>query len=156
MATKIIKEIDLYDSRYHFKIGILFCFCLILISFLLKNINKNDSIPFVANFNYVEGINNDTEVKIAGIKIGDVSEIAIASDQVTVNGYIDKNYDIPEDSIIKIKSDGIFGKKVLSIEPTPVQVKALLRPFPKRIVINNVRTNISTPRPTLFINSDST
>ena len=30
---------------------------------------------------------------------------------------IDRVYDIPEDSILKIKSDGIFGKKALSIEP---------------------------------------
>ena len=117
MAAKIITEIDSYNSRLHFKVGLFFITILVIIFFILKNINSNETIPFVATFNYVEGINNDTEVKIAGIKIGDVSEIAIASDQVTVNGYIDKNYDIPEDSIIKIKSDGIFGKKVLSIEP---------------------------------------
>ena len=117
MAAKIITEIDSYNSRLHFKVGFFFITILVIIFFILKNINNNETIPFVATFNYVEGINNDTEVKIAGIKIGDVSEIAIASDQVTVNGYIDKNYDIPEDSIIKIKSNGIFGKKVLSIEP---------------------------------------
>ena len=36
---------------------------------------------------------------------------------ITVNGLIDRAYDIPEDSILKIRSDGIFGKKALSIEP---------------------------------------
>ena len=41
----------------------------------------------------------------------------ISKDGVIINGYIDKKYNIPEDSIIKIKSDGIFGKKALSIEP---------------------------------------
>ncbi len=117
MAAKIISEIDSYDTRFHFKVGLFFITILLIIFFIFKNINNNETIPFVATFNYVEGINNNTEVKIAGIKIGDVSKIAIASDQVIVNGYIDKNYNIPEDSIIKIKSDGIFGKKVLSIEP---------------------------------------
>ncbi len=117
MAAKIITEIDSYDSRLHFKIGIIFITVLLIIFIILKNISKNDAIPFVATFNYVEGIDNDTEVKIAGIKIGDVSNITISSDQITVNGYIDRNYDIPGDSIIKIKSEGIFGKKVLSIEP---------------------------------------
>ena len=117
MAAKIITEIDSYNSRLHFKVGLFFITILVIIFFILKNINNNETIPFVATFNYVEGINNDTEVKIAGIKIGDVSNITISSDQITVNGYIDKNYDIPEDSIIKIKSEGIFGKKVLSIEP---------------------------------------
>ena len=117
MAAEIIKEIDLYNSKYHFKIGILFCFFLIFIFFLYKNINDNDSVPFVATFKYIEGIDNDTEVQIAGIKIGDVNKITISKDVITIYGLIDRQYDIPEDSILKIKSDGIFGKKALSIEP---------------------------------------
>ena len=117
MATEIIKEINSYNSKYHFKIGILFFLFLIFILFLYKNINDNDSVPFVASFNYIEGINNDTEVQIAGIKIGYVNKITISKDLIIINGFIDRVYDIPEDSILKIKSDGIFGKKALSIEP---------------------------------------
>ncbi len=118
MATKIIKEIDYNNNSYHLKIGFFFIFSLIAIFFLFKNINNNkDSIPFVAEFKYIEGINNNSEVQIAGIKIGDVSKIILSPDGVIVNGYIDRNYNIPKDSILKIKSDGIFGKKVLSIEP---------------------------------------
>ena len=117
MATEIIKEINLYNSKYHLKIGILFFLFLIFIFFLYKNINDNDSVPFVASFKYIEGINNDTEVQIAGIKIGYVNKITISKDVITINGLIDRVYNIPEDSILKIKSDGIFGKKALSIEP---------------------------------------
>ena len=117
MATEIIKEIDLYEPKYHIRVGILFCLFLFFIFFLFKNINKNDSIPFIATFNYVEGINNNTEVQFSGIKIGKVNNISISMDGITINGYIDNKYDIPEDSIIKIKSDGIFGRKVLFIEP---------------------------------------
>ena len=117
MATEIIKEIDLYNSKYHLKIGILFFLFLIFILFLHKNINDTDSVPFVASFKYIEGINNDTEVQIAGIKIGYVNKITISKDLIIINGLIDRVYDIPEDSILKIKSDGIFGKKALSIEP---------------------------------------
>ena len=117
MATKIINEIDSYDSKYHYQIGIVFTIFFISIFFIFKNINNNDEIPFVATFNYVEGINYNTEVQIAGIKIGEIGKIMISSDDVIINGYIDKIYNIPEDSIIKIKSIGMFGKKVLSIEP---------------------------------------
>lgn len=117
MATEIIKEIDSYDSKYHLKIGFVFFLCLILIFFLLKNMNRNDSIPFVATFNYVEGINIDSEVQLAGIKIGYINKINLSEDEVIINGYIDKKYNIPEDSIVKIKSNGIFGKKAMSIEP---------------------------------------
>ena len=117
MATEIIKEIDSYNYKYHLKIGILFCLFLSILLYLFKNINDNDTINFVASFSYVEGINSDTEVKLAGIKIGDVNKIIISTEGITVNGYIDREYDIPEDSIMKIRSDGIFGKKSLLIEP---------------------------------------
>jgi phospholipid/cholesterol/gamma-HCH transport system substrate-binding protein len=117
LATEIIKEINLYNSKYHLKIGILFFLFLILIFFLYKNINNNDSVPFVASFKYIEGIKNNSEVQIAGIKIGYVNKITISKDVITINGLIDREYNIPEDSILKIKSDGIFGKKALSIEP---------------------------------------
>ena len=118
MAAEIIKEIDLYDFKYHLKIGISSFIIAILIFFLIKNINPNsDSIHFTANFNYVEGVNNETEVQIAGIKIGEVNKIIFSRDEITIYGQIDKRYDIPQDSIIKIKSNGIFGRKALSIEP---------------------------------------
>ena len=117
MAAKIINEIDSYNLKYHFLIGIIFSFFLVSAIFVLNNINNNEVIPFEATFNYVEGIKNHTEVQIAGVKIGEVSEIMITPDGITLNGFIDKMYDIPKDSIIKIKSEGIFGKKVLSVEP---------------------------------------
>ena len=117
MASKIIKEIHSYDSKYHFNIGLTFIFFLLSIYLVFKNINNNEVIPFVATFDYVEGINNDTEVQIAGIKIGEVSRIMISSEGITIKGYIDKDYDIPKDSTLKIKSEGIFGKKALTIEP---------------------------------------
>ena len=84
---------------------------------IIKNISNNDSIPFIATFNYVEGINNNSEVQLAGIKIGDVNKIKISPDGIIINGYIESKYNIPEDSIVKIKSEGIFGRKALSIEP---------------------------------------
>ena len=118
MATEIIKEIDSYNSKYHLKIGLIFCIFLTILFLLMKNIlNNNNLIYFVANFNYVEGINNKSDVQLAGIKIGEVNQIIFSSDGIIVNGYIDREYNIPEDSIIKIKSDGIFGRKALSIEP---------------------------------------
>ena len=117
MATKIINEIDSYDPRYYLKIGIIFSFFLITIYFLFLNTNHKNSVPFVASFNYIEGINDNTEVQIAGIKVGEISKITLSTDKVIVNGYIDRKYNIPNDSILKIKSDGIFGKKTIFIEP---------------------------------------
>ena len=117
MATEIIKEIDSYSSSYNLKIGTIFFAFLLFFILIFKNTNNNNFIPFIATFNYIEGVNHDTEVKLAGIKVGNVNKIMISSDEVIINGYINDQYNIPEDSILKIKSDGIFGKKTLFIEP---------------------------------------
>ena len=117
MESKITQEIDSYETLYHFKIGVLFSFILIFLFLLLKNIPNNDSIPFIATFNYVEGVSDNSEVQLAGIKIGNINKIKIAPEGIIINGYIERKYNIPEDSIIKIKSEGIFGRKALSIEP---------------------------------------
>ena len=117
MATEIIKEIDSYSSSYNLKIGIIFFTFLLIFILIFKNTNNNNFIPFIATFNYIEGVNHDTEGKLAGIKVGNVNKIMISSDEVIINGYINDQYNIPEDSILKIKSDGIFGKKTLFIEP---------------------------------------
>ena len=44
-------------------------------------------------------------------------KVNLLNNQVLVSGFIDKTYDIPEDSIAIIRSNGIFGKKTLLIEP---------------------------------------
>ena len=90
---------------------------MVSVIYVFNNFSKNDVIPFEATFNYVEGINIDSEVQLSGIKIGNINKINISKDEVIINGYIDKKYNIPKDSIVKIKSNGIFGKKAISIEP---------------------------------------
>ena len=61
----------------------------------MKNLtNNNNSIHFVANFNYVEGIKNKSEVQLAGIKVGEVNQIMFSSEGIIVNGYIDSEYNL--------------------------------------------------------------
>lgn len=119
MATKIVSEIDSYSSSFHFKIG----FFSILIFFLISSFyqssdNSNKEIKFKSIFNYVEGISVGTDIEMAGLKIGIVDKISLnQNNEVVVEGIIDPLIDIPDDSILLIRSNGIFGKKSLLIEP---------------------------------------
>ena len=55
---------------------------------------------------------------MAGLKIGIVDKISLnQNNEVVVEGIIDPLIDIPDDSILLIRSNGIFGKKSLLIEP---------------------------------------
>lgn len=119
MATKIVSEIDSYSSSFHFKIGFFSILIFFLItSFYQSSDNSNKEIKFKSIFNYVEGISVGTDVEMAGLKIGIVDKISLnQNNEVVVEGIIDPLIDIPDDSILLIRSNGIFGKKSLLIEP---------------------------------------
>tara|TARA_Y100000768_G_scaffold388573_1_gene385289 strand:+ start:2097 stop:2540 length:444 start_codon:yes stop_codon:yes gene_type:complete len=113
----MISEIESFRSLTHLKVGFLTIFIFAFIFFLFKNFNQNQSFTFKSNFNYVEGLEIDSDVSIAGISIGKVTKLELINKKVIVHAFIKENYKIPLDSIITIRSDGIFGKKSLLIEP---------------------------------------
>tara|TARA_E500000178_G_scaffold52467_1_gene48343 strand:- start:1960 stop:2421 length:462 start_codon:yes stop_codon:yes gene_type:complete len=119
LATKIVSEIDSYSSSFHFKIGFFSILIFFLItSFYQSSDNSNKEIKFKSIFNYVEGISVGTDIEMAGLKIGIVDKISLnQNNEVVVEGIIDPLIDIPDDSILLIRSNGIFGKKSLLIEP---------------------------------------
>ncbi|NWH09028.1 MAG: outer membrane lipid asymmetry maintenance protein MlaD [Alphaproteobacteria bacterium] len=72
-----------------------------------------------ARFDRVDGIALGADVRLAGIKIGTVS--ALSLDQKTyladVELAVDKGVMLPEDSSVKITSEGLLGGSYLAIEP---------------------------------------
>ena len=117
MATKVVPELDNFTSKYHFFIGLIFLFLIFFLFSIYINLNFNDSTKFNALFKYAEGIEIGSSVKIAGIKIGEVTSIELNDGSVYLSGLIDSAHPIPSDSILQIQSDGIFGNKYLLIEP---------------------------------------
>ena len=89
----------------------------LLISFFLFNSVKPKINHFKAHFNYVEGLDIGSDVKLAGIPIGKVTNLEIDNDLIAVIGFIDYDFSIPKDSIASIRSEGLFGKKSLLINP---------------------------------------
>ena len=117
MATKVVPELDNFTSKYHFFVGLIFLFFIFFLFSIYINLNFNDSTKFNALFKYAEGIEIGSSVKIAGIKIGEVTSIQLKDGSVYLSGIIDSAHPIPSDSILQIQSDGIFGNKYLLIEP---------------------------------------
>ena len=116
MAAQIKIELDSFSSSFHLKIGFI-SLCVFLIFYFLFNSFNPQKKHFKAHFNYVEGLDIGSDVKIAGIPIGKVTNLEIENNLIAVTGFIDKNYDIPKDSIVSIRSEGLFGKKSLLINP---------------------------------------
>ena len=119
MAAKVIFEVDSYPLSFHFKNGIFFILILfIIIFFYQSSVNSNNKISFESIFTYSEGLSIGSDVEMSGLKIGEVNNISLnENNDVYVSGFINSDIDIPDDSILLIRSNGIFGKKSLLIEP---------------------------------------
>ena len=117
MVTKIVSEIDSFNSNLHFKIGLIFLLLLFFINYFSVNYVNQDKFFFTSYFNYTEGLEIGSDVVLAGIDVGKVTDLELKDDGVLVSGSINNEYAIPSDSILIIRSNGIFGKKSLLIEP---------------------------------------
>lgn len=81
---------------------------------------KNDSYILKASFENVSGLKNKAPVRIAGVKIGEVSNIVLNIETYQADTDIliyNKNTNIPIDSSISILTEGLLGAKYASINP---------------------------------------
>ena len=72
-----------------------------------------------ARFDRVDGISVGSDVRISGIKVGTVSKLELDQKTYLAAVSIDMapTVQIPEDSSVKITSEGLLGGSYLSLEP---------------------------------------
>jgi phospholipid/cholesterol/gamma-HCH transport system substrate-binding protein len=78
-----------------------------------------DSYELTASFRSVEGISVGTDVRLAGIKVGTVTglDLDTANYQATATFTVRDGLELPEDSDVKIASEGLLGGSFLEITP---------------------------------------
>ncbi|MFD8498888.1 MCE family protein [Amycolatopsis sp. NPDC059657] len=72
---------------------------------------------YQAEFTEAAGLQSDDEVRIAGIKVGEVTRVALADDHVLVNFRV-KDAWIGDRTSAEIKIKTLLGRKFLSLRPT--------------------------------------
>ena len=72
-----------------------------------------------APFSRVDGITVGSDVRMSGIKIGTVSRLELDPQDYTARAYLSISDDVslPEDSSVRITSEGLLGNQYLSVEP---------------------------------------
>jgi len=72
-----------------------------------------------AKFDKVDGVKTGSDVMLAGIKVGTVTNQSLDSDEylAVLQLSLALNVRLPDDSAIKVLSDGLLGGKYLSIDP---------------------------------------
>jgi len=69
-----------------------------------------------AEFLNVSGIKKGASVQVAGVVVGEVSEILLNEDNLAqLKLRVDNSLQIPVDSIVSVKSQGIIGDKFIQI-----------------------------------------
>ncbi len=96
----------------------------IAISFLVMAYQKGNvasvdgGYEIVANFSNVDGLQPGTDVRVAGVKIGDLTSLELdpKSFQAVGRLMIDNNVQIPDDTVALITSEGLLGGKYIALE----------------------------------------
>lgn len=72
-----------------------------------------------ASFRSLEGVNIGTDVRLAGVKIGTVSDIALNSEtyRAETDLTLRSTVEIPDDSAVIIASEGLLGGNFVEIMP---------------------------------------
>ena len=98
--------------------GIAVVACLVLVSF------GYTSLPFwpqgkayEAYFTDAGGISPGNDVNVSGIKVGKVTDVALAGDSAKVRFTVNRDVKVGDQSLVAIKTDTVLGEKSLAVTP---------------------------------------
>ena len=123
---KITKVGPLMNDENQYKsIEIIVGFLIVLITLMLLffgifnflSEKTNNYNKYLAEFSSSDGIIIGSDVRLAGVKIGSVSNLNLNKETylATVEISVDKTIKIPEDTEANISSDGLLGEKYVSL-----------------------------------------
>ena len=102
-------------------IFLLIFFSLLILIYNFLFINKKDldnkHLIIQSEFDRIDGINENSEVRISGMQVGKVMSMQIINNKPLIKLALNKDLLIPDDSSLSIQTDGLFGKKYISLEP---------------------------------------
>lgn len=75
--------------------------------------------PLTASFRSIEGVTVGTDVRLAGVKIGAVTDVDLNSETFRADTTISivNGVEIPDDSAIVVSSEGLLGGNFIEIMP---------------------------------------
>lgn len=78
-----------------------------------------DDYPLTASFRSADGVDVGTDVRLAGVKVGRVTEIALdpATYRANTKFTVRDGIEVPDDSAVAISSEGLLGGNYVEILP---------------------------------------
>ncbi|THH38067.1 outer membrane lipid asymmetry maintenance protein MlaD [Aliishimia ponticola] len=77
------------------------------------------SYPLTASFRSLEGVGVGTDVRLAGVKVGTVTDVVLNSETYRADTVVavQEGIEIPDDSAIVVSSEGLLGGNFVEIMP---------------------------------------
>ena len=81
--------------------------------------NRDDGLNLKASFRSADGIHVGTDVRLAGVKVGSVSnlDLNVETYRAEAKLAIENQIDIPDDSALTVSSEGLLGGNFIEIIP---------------------------------------
>jgi len=91
----------------------------LVFAYTTADIRRVQGYPVIMRFDRVDGLRLGSDVRMSGIKIGNVAEQTLDPNTylAVVTANIDTSVKLPDDSSAAISSDGLLGDKYLAIVP---------------------------------------
>ncbi|HJW08166.1 MAG TPA: MlaD family protein [Holophagaceae bacterium] len=105
------------------KVGAFFIGSLVVIGFLIMQMEKlqlggnGGSLEAYTIFDQVAGLNLQSPVRVAGVKVGEVKRIALDHGRARVIVSLDKSLPIHKSATVTLSSIGILGEKYVELNP---------------------------------------
>ncbi len=102
------------------RVGIFVVLAIIILlwmTFQLERWGKVAGYPLYATFRTALGVNKETSVYIAGIKVGEVGDIQLSHGMARLTFKIFPQYKIEQDAVAIIRQKGLLGEKFIEIKP---------------------------------------
>ena len=106
------------NKKYKLLILLISTICIFYYSNKVNIFNKVDKLYINSSFFDIGNINIGNDVKIKGVKVGEVSSISLDEQNYVaiITSSINKSFKIPNDSKFKISNNGFIGSPYLEIE----------------------------------------
>lgn len=114
----------MFSLSQSIRVGLFFIFGLLLIWTLRESLSGGDSFmgedgySLIAHFNDLQQLTVGDEIRLAGIRVGQVRNLQLINGHAEVQLHIFKTINIPEHSVATITTAGLLGNNYISIRPS--------------------------------------
>ena len=106
--------------------GLVLCFTSVALGFIVfvyqttsLSLSSSKHYNLIADFRSADGIHVGTDVRLAGVKVGTVSDLSLNVETYRAEAKlaIENQIDIPDDSALTVSSEGLLGGNFIEIIP---------------------------------------